>query len=83
FVFADVKNCSLSESKPPIYQNYIHEDGKAILCMSNYLKDDDLYKFKSPNQIFWSDMLSVCCSCVASMHKYHFRDLETIWRIKV
>lgn len=43
------------------YQNYVHEDGKAILCMFNYAHLDNLY---GSRRMCWSDIMAACCARV-------------------
>lgn len=49
----------------PLYNNYIHESGSAILCMSNF-KENDVQNGQ-PGQMFFSDLLAAsCCRVMAA-----------------
>jgi len=58
-----------------MYQNYVHVEGKALLCMNNYAARDRL--FSQPEQIsrllFSSD----------DSPRREYEGLEAIWRIKI
>lgn len=65
-----------------ICQNYVHSDGKAILCMANFARTDKLWG--KPDRVFWSDLRAASCARV--MDKYpggSMAALEHIWRINV
>lgn len=68
------------EKEPP-YQNYIHADGKAILCMNNLAKNDQL--FGRPHRLFWSDLMAACFSQTMTAYGGGSEGLEAIWRIQI
>ncbi|KAL7960276.1 hypothetical protein V8C34DRAFT_303332 [Trichoderma compactum] len=65
----------------PPYQNYIHTKGKAILCMSNYAEDDQL--FGKSDRLFWSDLMAACFCKTMAEYNGDLKGLEAIWRIKI
>ncbi|KAK4094094.1 hypothetical protein Purlil1_1585 [Purpureocillium lilacinum] len=65
----------------PPYLNYVHAQGKAILCMSNF-GDQDLLRGR-PGHMFWSDLMAVGCSRVVTSHGGDLKSLEKIWRITI
>ncbi len=61
------------------YQNYVHKNGRAILCMNNYSSRDLL--LGQPEQIFWSDMMAVCYARAVSDYGGEAESLQAIWRV--
>ncbi|KAJ9162304.1 hypothetical protein NKR19_g1422 [Coniochaeta hoffmannii] len=63
------------------YQNYVHRDGRTILCMVNYA-DRDL-RYKTEEQLWWSDLMAGCYSRVTKTWKTtaDIQPLESIWRV--
>lgn len=72
-----------STSPETPYQNYVHKEGKVILCMNNYASRDDLAKASSPNRMFWSDLMAQCFFRVVRYHRGDLRSLQVIWRITI
>ncbi len=70
-----------ASTTPVPYQNYVHAEGKAVLCMSNFSGRDRL--FRQPGRIFWSDLVAVCCSRVMAAHGGSMKGLEAIWRMMI
>lgn len=76
-----VKNTKpLADGEVP-YQNYIHREGRAILCMSNYATHDRY--FGTPERLYWPDLMAVSISRLMAVHKGTPKALETIWRITI
>lgn len=63
----------------PPYQNYIHQDGKSILCINNCAARDR----NQPRWIFWSDVMAACCTKAMEITGGQMRSIETIWRIQI
>ncbi|KAL7948523.1 hypothetical protein V8C42DRAFT_342550 [Trichoderma barbatum] len=61
--------------------NYIHDEGKVILCMYNFAVKDRL--FGKPGRLFWSDLMATCYSQMMAAHDHDTKDLEVIWRINI
>jgi hypothetical protein len=47
-----------SQGNPP-YRNFVHSEGRAILCWHNFAVADAL----GERRMFWSDLMAVSCSC--------------------
>jgi hypothetical protein len=52
----NVPDCS--QGNPP-YRNFVHSEGRAILCWHNFAVADAL----GERRMFWSDLMAVSCSC--------------------
>lgn len=63
------------------YQNYIHREGRTILCMSNYAANDR-YTGTS-ERLYWQDVMAVSISRLMAVHKGTPKALETIFRIAI
>jgi hypothetical protein len=82
YVFIDVNNSGhWAQPLQSPYQNYVHAEGKALLCMNNFANRDQL--FMQPERIFWSDLMAVCCAQVMATHGGNMRGLEAIWRVTI
>ncbi|KAH8893873.1 hypothetical protein GQ53DRAFT_821748 [Thozetella sp. PMI_491] len=83
YVFIEVHNSSFGTSghSQSMYQNYVHSGGKALLCMNNFANRDRFYR--QPGQMFWSDLMAVCCSRVMMVHSSNMKHLQAIWRVKI
>jgi hypothetical protein len=73
-----VRNILNPHDNPP-YQNYIHKDGKSILCINNYAVRDS----NQSRPIFWSDVMAACCIGTTEITGGEMRSLETIWRLQI
>ncbi|KAL6697433.1 hypothetical protein J3F84DRAFT_407087 [Trichoderma pleuroticola] len=68
-------------SAEPPYQHYLHDEGKAILCMNNFARQDQL--FGKPGRLFWSDLMAVYFSQTMTACGRDTNGLEAIWRINI
>ncbi|PNP58895.1 hypothetical protein THARTR1_01143 [Trichoderma harzianum] len=68
-------------SEVPPYQNYIHDKGKAILCMHNFAAQDRL--FGKPGRLFWSDLMAACFSQTMTACGCDTNGLDAIWRLNI
>ncbi|KAK7425897.1 hypothetical protein QQZ08_007611 [Neonectria magnoliae] len=80
YVFALVTNPGSGKSQPP-YQNYVHSQGRVILCMNNYADRDRFYK--EPEQVYWTDLMAVTLHRVTVANGTNTRGLEAIWRLNI
>ena len=79
YYLACVRNI-VSEQNDPPYQNYIHKDGKSILCINNCAARD---VNQQPSRIFWSDIMAACCIKAMEITGGEMRFIETIWRVEI
>lgn len=63
------------------YQNYIHREGRAVLCMSNYAANDRYWG--TSERVYWPDLMAVSISRLMAVHKGTPKALQTIWRIAI
>ncbi|KAK3939525.1 hypothetical protein QBC46DRAFT_342490 [Diplogelasinospora grovesii] len=63
------------------YENYIHSDGKAILCVYNFAKSDRYYK--KPQKMPWIQMMSACCVLAMKRSGGDIAKLEAVWRVGI
>jgi hypothetical protein len=63
YVFIVVNNSNVElpgrETPQPPYQNFVHAQGEALLCISNFADRDEM--FGRPERLFWSDLVAACC----------------------
>lgn len=59
--------------------NYVHSDGKAILCMFNYGEYD--VNRPGPHGMFWSDVMAASCEEVVPRSGGSMATIETVWRL--
>lgn len=75
YVFADVRNTPVVSARP-CYGNYVHKDGRAILCMFNFASDDLL--LGTPARMYWPDLMAVAFSRVMAAYGGDSRALEAV-----
>lgn len=46
----------------PIYQNYIHAEGRALLCTENFARRDVLFGQAGVERLYMSDALASSCA---------------------
>lgn len=63
------------------YQNYVHAEGKAVLCLFNAASRDSMSG--RPERIFWSDMMAFCCASVMRVTGGTMGGIEAIWRLSI
>lgn len=65
---------------PCPYSNYVHRNGRVILCMFNFAEMDT----NIGNRMHWSDLMAVSASRAASVNgATSMEELEAIWRISI
>ncbi|TFB06617.1 hypothetical protein CCMA1212_001278 [Trichoderma ghanense] len=71
---------SVPHRDPSPYTNYVHRNGRVILCMYNFAEMDA----NNENRMHWSDLMAVSASRVASVNgATSMEELEAIWRISI
>lgn len=58
------------------YHNYVHEDGRAIICVSNFAKNDPY--FETERRMFFSDLLAVSVSRAMNITGGSAKELQSI-----
>ncbi|KAM0254296.1 hypothetical protein ACHAQJ_006937 [Trichoderma viride] len=67
------------DSSPPAYYNYVHQDGRVILCMYNFAAMD-----LNKERMHWSDLMAVSASRVMNVNGGSaMEQLEAIWRVSI
>lgn len=66
------------EDQQTPYQNWVHAEGKAVLCVFNDATRDTLGE--RPERLFWSDLMAACCTRVMTLTNGDLSGLEAIWR---
>ena len=82
YIYTEVENAVPSpqgtESHVP-YNNYIHREGRAILCMYNYSSEDRLAGTAEGQR--WTDIMAGCCALVMEETGGDMGLLEAVWRM--
>ncbi|KAG5743998.1 hypothetical protein H9Q69_012787 [Fusarium xylarioides] len=82
YILVDVNSTTPNPSEVPPYTNYIHQNGRVIMCLHNYKTDDLTAK---EGALKWTDIMAA--SCVAAMsisgRPANMDGITSIWRISV
>ncbi|KAL7904865.1 hypothetical protein GGI35DRAFT_484081 [Trichoderma velutinum] len=67
------------DSLAPAYYNYVHQDGRVILCMYTFASMD-----LNKERMHWSDLMAVSASRAMSVNGGStMEQLEAIWRVSI
>ncbi|ROW02444.1 hypothetical protein VMCG_06103 [Cytospora schulzeri] len=80
YVLAQVENVGVPAGQPP-YQNYVHKNGRAILCIYNFAASDQLLGTSA--RMYWPDLMAVAISRVMASSGGDPKSLEAIWRMAI
>ncbi|KAM0256595.1 hypothetical protein ACHAQJ_004882 [Trichoderma viride] len=65
---------------PAPYANYVHRNGRSILCMYNFADLDT----NGQNRMHWSDLMAISCARAMSANgQSDMTSIENIWRITI
>ncbi|KAL7892111.1 major facilitator superfamily domain-containing protein [Trichoderma sp. SZMC 28014] len=71
---------NVDQDGPTPYYNYVHRDGKSLLCFYNFAELDT----NGNERMHWSDLMAVCCSRIMSVNgRSDMANIEWIWRISI
>ncbi|KAF5563229.1 hypothetical protein FPHYL_5328 [Fusarium phyllophilum] len=82
YILVDVDSTTPNPQKKTPYSNYVHKDGRVLMCLYNYKKDDPTPKEQA---LRWTDIMAASCvQAISPSTRLPILDgITSIWRINI